>query len=219
MHSGEKGADLVGRSQREISEVLRVSRELAAFQKQYSRAQRRNSPELREAQKVHDQYLGSGYDSIASRMRRQYEDSWRNYGGDDIDQALDSGALTFSSSSLFLDETTSDLDSAYFTALLTRLLQNPRSHLLLDDHIRLLAEELTQNGEASPSDVALTNSARAGVCSRFIEHLPVFPMLPWRIFLKLDPNLQIFVAGTLGECGTSRTRLHHLHLKQTSCQK
>ena len=175
MHSGEKGADLVGRSQREISEVLRVSRELAAFQKQHSRAQRRNSPELREAQKVHDQYLGSGYDSIASRMRRQYEDSWRNYGGDDIDQALDSGALTFSSSSLFLDETTSDLDSAYFTALLTRLLQNPRSHLLLDDHIRLLAEELTQNGEASPSDVALTNSARAGVGSRFIEHLPVFP--------------------------------------------
>ncbi|MBA4505231.1 hypothetical protein [Corynebacterium sanguinis] len=175
MHSGEKGADLVGRSQREISEVLRVSRELAAFQKQYSRAQRRNSPELREAQKVHDQYLGSGYDSIASRMRRQYEDSWRNYGGDDIDRALDSGALTFSSSSLFLDETTSDLDSAYFTALLTRLLQNPRSHLLLDDHIRLLAEELTQNGEASPSDVALTNSARAGVGSRFIEHLPVFP--------------------------------------------
>ncbi|ALP49993.1 hypothetical protein C627_06970 [Corynebacterium glutamicum ZL-6] len=175
MHQGEKGFDLVGRSQHEVEEVLRVTRELAAFQERYSRAQRRNNPDLREAQKVYDQYLGSGYDSIASSMRRQYVEAWRNYGGDDIDQALESGALTFGSASLFRDEATSDLNAEYLAALLTKLLQNPRSYLLLDDHIRLLAEELTQNGEVSPSDVALTNSARAGVGSRFIEHLPVFP--------------------------------------------
>lgn len=198
---------------------MRVTRGLAVFQKRYSRAQRRNSPEFREAKKVYDQYLGPGYDSVASQIRRQYEDFWRNYGGDDIDQALESGALTFGSTGLFRDEVTSDLGTAHLTALLTKLLQNPRSHLLLDDHIRLLAKELTENGGTSSSDIALINSARAGVGSRFIEHLPVFPMLRWRIFLKSGPNLQTFVAGTLGECGTFRTRLHHLHLKQTSCQR
>lgn len=72
MHQGEKGFDLVGRSQHEVEEVLRVTRELAAFQERYSRAQRRNNPDLREAQKVYDQYLGSGYDSIASSMRRTH---------------------------------------------------------------------------------------------------------------------------------------------------
>ncbi|AHI20215.1 hypothetical protein [Corynebacterium casei] len=175
MHQREKGFDLVGRSQFEVEEILRVTRGLATFQKQHSRAQRRSSPEFLEAKKIYDQYLGPGYNSVASQMRRQYEESWRNYGGDDIDQALESGVLTFGSAGLFRDEMTSDLNAEHLAALLTELLQNPRSHLLLDDHIRLLAEELTQNGEASPSDVALTNSARAGVGSRFIEHLPVFP--------------------------------------------
>lgn len=175
MHQGEKGADLVGRSQHEVNEVLRVTREMAVFQQRYSRVQIRKNPELREVKKVYDQYLGPGYDSVASQMRRQYENFWRNYGGDDIDQALESGALTFGSTGLFRDETTSDLDTAHLAALLTKLLQNPRSHLLLDDHIRLLAKELTENGDTSSSDIALTNSARAGVGSRFIEHLPVFP--------------------------------------------
>lgn len=174
-HQASPGQDAFGLDQEKLESTLQMAREMAAFRKRYTRAEIRRSAGLRAAKELHDQVLGPSGDSLASQMREQYDNFWRNYGGNDIEEAIEHGALTFRDAGVFRDEVAADLDTDRLSELLTELLEDPGSHLLLDDHIRQLASNLADSGAIMLNDYAISNSRRAGVGSRLLEHLPVFP--------------------------------------------
>lgn len=164
----------------QAAEVAQIMREMLQFEDLYpeqsvwNRPDVKNNPVYIYKKALHDQVLGSGHDSLRSKMEHQYREMWQRYGGDQVQAAIDSGALVFRGSDFFSDNNDTELDLSKISSQLTKLLTDPNAHVLMDDHIRELAG--IQSVIDHPfSNQALKNSSRAATGSRFISHLPVFP--------------------------------------------
>lgn len=184
MHHRDPNPEALELDPQRLRETLQMAKEMLTFRKTHTRAQIRQSPELQQAKKVYDQVLGLSYDSLASGVRRQYDEYWRVYGGKDLEEAISRGVLTCHNDVFFRDEMASDLDLERISTYVDGLLRDPSAHLLFDDLIRRLGQERVEKNRVTPSTQTMKNSARAGAGTRFVEHLPVFPDASMEDILK-----------------------------------
>lgn len=164
----------------QAAEIARIMREMLQFQDLYPDRSVRNRPDIKNnpiylyKKALHDQVMGPQYDSLRGNLERQYREMWQRYGGDQVEAAVDSGALVFRGNDFFSDNDDTELDLPKVGLQVKELLTDPNAHVLMDEHIRKLADIQSATDHLF-SNQALKNSSRASTGARFISHLPVFP--------------------------------------------
>ncbi|MFP7365556.1 hypothetical protein SFC07_07265 [Corynebacterium callunae] len=194
LYSDPRYSKSVGISANQAAEIAQLMRGMLQFQESYPRRLVRSRPDIANdptylSNKAQlDQILGSGYDSVRSNVERQYREIWQQYGGDQIQAAIDSGALVFRGSDFFSDSEDTELDLLKIGSQLKQLLTDPNAHVLMDDHIRELAG-IQSVSDHPYSGQSLKNSSRAATGTRFISHLPVFPKAGMQDILEARNDL------------------------------
>ena len=135
-----------------------------------SRQERRSTSHLRAIdQKISD---FSSNDNV-SAMQRHVKQLWDQYGGPELDAAIEHGILEIDQDWFFNAET-NDIDQ---TRLLEKL-RSPDSHLLVDSQIRQIAEAAVKEGLLQVPEARSSRLRKTKTGTSMITYLPAFENAP-----------------------------------------
>lgn len=135
-----------------------------------SRQERRSHPHLRAVDQKISEFLSK--DNV-SAIQRHVKQMWDQYGGPELDAAIEHGILEIDQD-WFFDIETNDIDQAR----LLEKLRSPDSHLLVDSQIQKVAEAAVREGLIEVPDAQSSRLRKTKAGTSMITHLPAFENAP-----------------------------------------
>lgn len=137
-----EGIDLSTRTQ--LTALIEVVKTFTEQQRQFNRASRRNNPEFRKIERLlHDSI--KSLRRAGNETKRSFERMWLNYGGDELDVAVEAGLLTINDK--WADALIEKIDSVDEAAeILGEAITTAKGNLLFDSMAGGLARAMQKEG-------------------------------------------------------------------------
>ncbi|OFS20032.1 hypothetical protein [Corynebacterium sp. HMSC04H06] len=128
----------------QLATLVGVAEAYSEQRKQFSRSERRNNPEFRKVD-LHFNEVFKGLRRVGNETKRSIDRMWMNYGGNELDAAVDAGLLTINDE--WADELIQKMANADEAAeVLGRAITTAKGNLLFDSMAGGLARAMHKEG-------------------------------------------------------------------------
>lgn len=122
-----------------------------------------------------------GFEAVANNL-------WEQAGAPDLAVAAEAGLLTLSTDA-FDFAAKSGLQMEQYVETLRRLLADPQSHLMFDEHIAGIVAAMLREEQAQLHPLTAQHALRAATGAGLVERLPAFPEAPMDAILETRMEL------------------------------